>query len=142
MIQSRRQKKDENDTKYQHLFYTFRFVWKFMKSCRADVKTFYACQQDVLAYADTLIYCVRLQIDMGDRPAEIFFAWVATLFWKKLKDINFLSNGHCWEGALNFALFHSVNKVTFWCHNFLSKQAQNWSYYHFHKLVDSTAENH
>ena len=59
-------------------------------------------QQDLHAYADNLIYDVRLRMDVEDRIAEKFFWCVDTFFWKKLKDINLVLDGLCWDHALNF----------------------------------------
>ena len=44
-----------------------------MKSWRKDIKTLDVFQQDLHAYADNLIYDVRLRMDVEDRIAEKFF---------------------------------------------------------------------
>ena len=41
-----------------------------------DIKTLYAFQQDVRAYADNLIYGVRLQMDVGDGALNFEFSIV------------------------------------------------------------------
>ena len=42
-------------------------------------------------------------MNVGNRLSETIFLCVATLFWKKkIKDIDFVSDGHCWDGPLNF----------------------------------------
>ena len=51
---------------------------KFMKSCRADINIFFTHQQDVRIYTGTLIYGVRLQVNVGDRLAKKIFQCVAT----------------------------------------------------------------
>ena len=76
-----------------------------MKSSWTDIKTLYKFEQDVHVYADKLIYGVILQIDVGDRLAESFFKYIATFFWKKIKDTDFESDGHSWDGALNYECF-------------------------------------
>ena len=43
-----------------------------MKLCLTDIKTLYAFQEDVRAYADNLMYGVRLQMDVEDRLVETF----------------------------------------------------------------------
>ena len=66
-----------------------------MRSCRGDIKTFDSFQHDPRAYGGNLIYGVRLQMDVGDRVVETFFCCVDALFRKALKDIDFVSDGHC-----------------------------------------------
>ena len=61
---------DENDTLHQHLFYTFRFPVSWNRVVGTLKR--YAFQQDVSAYADNLIYSVRLRIDAGVRLAKTF----------------------------------------------------------------------
>ena len=41
-----------------------------MKPCERDIKILLAYQQDVLTYADNLMYGVRLQVNAGDRLAK------------------------------------------------------------------------
>ena len=41
-------------------------LYKFVKSCRTDVKTLYEFKQDVDAYVGNLIYGVTLEMDVGD----------------------------------------------------------------------------
>ena len=78
-------------------------------------------------YADNLIHGVRLQMDKRDRLTDTFC--VATLFWKKLKDFDFVWNRHWWHGTLNFEFSRVSIKLTYlWWHNFRPKQAQIWSY--------------
>ena len=75
---------------------------KFMKPRWTDIKIFLTLQQDVRTYAGNLIYGSRLQVNVGDRLAKKIFQCVAAFFWKKLKKINFVLDGHFKEGGLNF----------------------------------------
>lgn len=45
-----------------------------------DIKVLYAFQPDVRAYVRNLIYNVRLEVNVKNRPAETFFECVVTLF--------------------------------------------------------------
>ena len=56
-----------------------------MKSCRTDIKTLYAFQTHVRAYAGNLTYGVRLQMDVGDRLAGTFSSAMRHCCAKKLR---------------------------------------------------------
>ena len=100
---------------------------KFMKPRRTDIKILFASQQNLRTYTGSLIYGVRLQVNVGDRLAKKISQCVAALFWKKkLKKMSFVSNGHCRDGSLNFNFFYSVSEIKLWLHIFLPKQAQIW----------------
>ena len=94
---------------------------------------FYVFQQDVRVYAGNFTYALRLQMVVGNRlndtkfpNKEFFLVRICLLFaqcisfWKKLKKIDFASDGHYWEGSLNFK-FSSVKEFELWWHNFLPK---------------------
>ena len=56
---------------------------KFMKPRRTDIKILFASQQNLRTYTGSLIYGVRLQVNVGDRLAKKISQCVAALFWKK-----------------------------------------------------------
>ena len=75
---------------------------KSVKPCRTDIKILSTLHQEKRTYAGNLIYGARLRVNVGDRLAKKIFPCVATLFWKRLNKMCFVSYGHCTEGSMNF----------------------------------------
>ena len=75
---------------------------KFIKPCRRDIKILLALQQNIHTYAGNLIYGVRIQVNVGDRMAKKILQCVAATFWKKLKKMNFVSDGHFEADSMSF----------------------------------------
>ena len=67
------------------------------------------------------LYSVQIQENTDQKKLRICLLFAQCIsFWKKLKKIDFASDGHYWEGSLNFK-FSSVKEFELWWHNFLPK---------------------
>ena len=67
------------------------------------------------------LYSVRIQENMDYKKLRIWSLFTQCIsIWKKLRKIDFASDGHYWEGGSNFK-FSSVKEFKLWWHNFLPK---------------------